>query len=107
MSFISWFKEKSISMSRENIQELLEQLVPVCNKADEDIKVRHATDQRTHKEINRLKDKLIIQLCGPIPLDEVQTTLIDPVLARPNTSVGAYMAIMHCLELVQSSGKDK
>jgi len=104
--FINWFKNKSIETSSKNIQECLENLVVVANEAYCN-NLQHAgkTDPSDIRKVQNAKDQLIIQLCGPIPLEEVKKNFINPILNSNNLTEGARMAINHAFDCVEKKIK--
>ena len=92
---LEWFKHKAMEKSRSNIIALIGELIPVANAAAANLDVTLTPNPRDISAVHKLQDRLLIQLCGPIPLDQVKREIIDPVLAKPNVSDGAKMAVLH------------
>ena len=96
---LEWIKQKIIEKSEKNIKKCLGELVFIANQAYENLYQTGKENISDVKAVNRAKDSLIIQLCGPIPLEEAKSRLIDPISQDANTSEGAHMAILHAYEL--------
>jgi len=102
---IEWFKSKSIQESEKNIDECLIDLVKIANQAYENLQNTGVTNSSDIKAVQKAKDRLIIQLCGPIPLDEVKQRFITPLLYKQELTEGARVAINHAIECVEKSLK--
>lgn len=90
-----WFKRLSISQSRKNIATILHELIKVANQADANINKTHGTNAYDIKAVKRVQERLAIELCGPIPLLQMKTGLIEPALAAPEVSECARLAVLH------------
>ncbi|MBW2119990.1 MAG: hypothetical protein JRH09_19005, partial [Deltaproteobacteria bacterium] len=84
-----WFKQKAVDKSASNIESLIEQLIEVANQADSNIQQTGGMNAADKKAMKHLQKQLMIQLCGPIPLEDVKTKYIDPALKASNVSEGA------------------
>lgn len=71
--------------SRSNIIAFIDELIPVANAANANIERTLTPNTRNISAVHKLQDRLI-QLCGPILLDQVKPVIINPALARPNVS---------------------
>lgn len=100
---INWFKNKSIGLSEKNIKEYLENIIVIANQAYDNLQRTGEDNPTDTKKVQKAKDKLIIELCGPIPLDEVKEKLIDPVLQREDLTEGAKIAINHAFDYAKQN----
>lgn len=106
MSLKSWFENKSREKSRSNIIAIIDELIPVANAAALNLASTNTAHPNDRRAIHNLQDQLLVQLCGPIPLDQVKQEIIDPALARPNVSDGARMAVLHPYNTAKQHIKD-
>jgi len=102
---INWLKRKSINLSEKKIRQCLDNIVSVSNEAYFNLQRTGLTDAADIKAVQKAKDRLIIQLCGPIPLEEVRQNFIEPVLNREDITKGAKIAINHAYEYAEKSIK--
>ena len=47
---------------------------------------------------NRLQNDLLIQLCGPLPLDRVNEDIVKPWLEKPGMTEAARLAVEHVMK---------
>lgn len=103
---LEWFKRKAIEKSRANIIALIDELIPVANAAATNLERNLTPNPRDISAVHKLQDRLLIQLCGPIPIDQVKREIIDPAMAKPNVSNGARMAILHTYNTAMGTSKN-
>ncbi|MDD5452554.1 MAG: hypothetical protein PHT49_11725 [Desulfovibrionales bacterium] len=96
-----WLKRKSEELSRTHIAQALEELIEIANRADANIRRTGVVNPNDVRAVTKAKDRLMIDMCGPVPLEVVWKEIIQPILARPNVSDGAKMAITHVYEYMQ------
>lgn len=101
-----WFKRKSVELSKKNIKECLEELITIANRAHEHILQTGKENPSDIETVNRAKTNLIIQLCGPIPLDEVKERFINPILEGKDISEGARIAICHAYDSARQNAEN-
>jgi len=95
-----WFKRKAIEKSERNIRVCLSNVIEVANQADSNINRTGTANPSDMRSVQQAKDALIMQLCAPIPLEEVKSRLIDPTLCGNGVTEGARMAVNHAYECV-------
>jgi hypothetical protein len=91
------FKQKARRRSFENILDLLASLAEASNRANKDIQNSGDSTPADKALIIRLQNDLLIQLCGPLPLDRIKTDFIEPLLAGSEMTEGARLAVEHVL----------
>jgi len=96
-----WLKRKSEELSRAHIAQALEGLIKIANRADANIHRTGGANPNDVRAVTKAKDRLMIDMCGPVPLEVVWKEIIQPILARPNVSNSAKMAITHVYEHMQ------
>lgn len=100
------FKEKARKRSAANIAALVSELIDVSNRAEENIRRSGTTNPADIRSVRSLQDDLLIQLCGPLPLEDVKEKIIDPALAGPNVSEGAIMSVNHVYQTAMSGFRE-
>ena len=104
---LEWFKSLSRNRSRKNIAQLVSELVEIANQADATIQRFGRAFPQEEKAIRKLQDRLLLQLCGPLPLKLVRLELIDPVLAGTHVTDLARMAVEHVYKTVYDQVGDR
>ena len=92
------FKQKARRRSFENILDLLASLAEASNRAYKDIQNLGDSTPSDKALISRLQNDLLIQLCGPLPLDRIKTDFIEQLLAGPEMTEGARLAVEHVMK---------
>lgn len=92
---LKWLKKISRRKSLTNILEILPQLIEVSNRALYDIQQFGNSKPEDRKLIHNLQTELVIQLCGPLPLDRIKADIIEPLLAKLGNNEGPRRAIEH------------
>jgi hypothetical protein len=92
---LAWLKRKATEKQGANIRGTLEELIALANEADATIQRLGDSFPQQKKEIHRLQNKLRLDLIGPVPLEEVKQTILDPTLRNPGVTAGARIAVDH------------
>ncbi len=98
-----WLKRKSHDLSARNIAKCIEEIKAASVRFDANLRMYGTPDQSDIKKMNKLRDKLIIELCGPIPLDEVKDYIIGPAVSSPHVPQAARHFIMNAYDYASSS----
>lgn len=75
-----WLKRKSEELSRAHIAQALEGLIKIANRADANIHRTGGANPNDVRAVTKAKDRLMIDMCGPVPLEVVWKEIIQPML---------------------------
>jgi len=101
-----WFRRLSEQQSRKNITEILAELIEATNRADASLKHDGKIPRNEARAVKRLRNQLYIELCGPLPLQQVWDELIEPALRDLDVSDGAHMAVQSIYQYAVENIKD-
>jgi len=92
---LEWLKRKSREKSAANIRMCVENLIAQANAVDAVLVRTGSASPAEIKAVTKAKESLVIQLCGPIPLDTAWETIVDPTARSHALSPGAIKALEH------------
>ena len=95
MSLKSWFEKKSKEKSQANIKAILTAIIALTKE--------HKVDGDA---LLSLQNRLMTEFFGPIPLEEVKTSIIEPILTRNDVPKIANDAIVKCYDYFKTHHGD-
>lgn len=100
----AWIKRKALEKSAANIAEILNELTQAATLADKRIVATGLPNPSDIALIKKLQRQFYFELNGPIPLNEVKSTFIDPILASDLID-GAKLAVTHVFDSYSADSK--
>jgi len=93
-----WLMDLSKRTSEKNIREILPKLIKEANRIGVIVErtMMPVIDPREKRELKRLQNALMIELCGPLEPEYVRDYIMEPVLKQLDASEGAQVAVRHC-----------
>ena len=104
---LGWLKRKSIEKQEANIRETLGKLIQVSNEAHATIGRLGDAFPQQKEAVRKLQNQLAFDFIGPLPLDEVKHSILEPALRRPGVTEGARIAVDHVYDSVLQARQGK
>lgn len=95
---MGWLKRKATEKQIRNTLDSLEKLIQVANEAQRSLDQVGTSTEAQRSSIHKLQKELMWNTIGPMSREELRKEVVDPLLARPEVSDGARMAVNHVFE---------